>query len=735
MTLPTNISTGLVTGQFIVGLPEVLNADKAAKGTVTFTASVPYLPDPTASPNPVTLLNTSIVAVLDSEGYLCAPDLQKPTIAGRHGVRLVATDDPDISVQGWTWNVSYNLSTTRGAALPVAAHSMFLPSGANVDLTTVIKVPSSPGIGTEQAEALAASAQAAAVEAATSAVLAAQAAQGKEPAVAAGTTAQIYRGDKTWVTANKALVGLGNVDNTADVDKPVSEAQQDALDGKSDTGHGHDAAAVTTGNFADARMPLRLGPAAASVADWNLAVTNGYYFSLSTALNVPPGGGNILGYTIATATAVTQWAWSYQSDVSTDTKTYRRDLNGSTWSAWARVRQTEAELDLRYAKASYVTPKDFGAVGNGTTDDFTAVQAWLDSPIKDKLLSDGVYRVTTGLTCNVAGASIVGRGGTIKADTAEMDVLTTTGVNTTISGLVIDGNTKARYLIYSTGAGTAIERNRVFGAYSATNSPRGIYTSTPGGVTIRNNHISNINGPGNATQGDSNGLTRGIVMHSLTTCTAPSICSGNIITDITGEEADAIAVLYSDTVVTTYLPGHTLIQGNHIRNSSRRYIKIQGSNVTVDSNWCSSAPGFAAVNPSAVIDVIQGKNIVISNNRVEEIGLSSPVSIAGASSERITDITIKGNYLSEGDNASPVVYISYADNVVIADNVLVGGNHYANGGTCDGLVVANNVCRGGVTANVAFSFTSSATGKVRLNTIPTGRAEGTSTNVVFALNA
>lgn len=35
-------------------------------------------------------------------------------------------------------------------------------------------------------------------------------------------------------------IGLGNVDDTSDADKPVSTAQQSALDGKSDVGHTHD---------------------------------------------------------------------------------------------------------------------------------------------------------------------------------------------------------------------------------------------------------------------------------------------------------------------------------------------------------------------------------------------------------------------------------------------------------------------------------------------------------------
>ena len=46
----------------------------------------------------------------------------------------------------------------------------------------------------------------------------------KQDEIDPGTTAQYYRGDKTWQTLNKSAVGLGNVDNTSDLDKPVSTA-------------------------------------------------------------------------------------------------------------------------------------------------------------------------------------------------------------------------------------------------------------------------------------------------------------------------------------------------------------------------------------------------------------------------------------------------------------------------------------------------------------------------------
>ncbi|UOK18351.1 minor tail protein [Arthrobacter phage BruhMoment] len=51
----------------------------------------------------------------------------------------------------------------------------------------------------------------------------------KENTIAAGTTAQYWRGDKTWQTLNSAAVGLGSVDNTSDANKPVSTATNTAL--------------------------------------------------------------------------------------------------------------------------------------------------------------------------------------------------------------------------------------------------------------------------------------------------------------------------------------------------------------------------------------------------------------------------------------------------------------------------------------------------------------------------
>ena len=54
----------------------------------------------------------------------------------------------------------------------------------------------------------------------------------KENTIVAGTTAQYRRGDNTWQTLDKNAVGLNLVDNTVDINKPISTATQNSLNNK-----------------------------------------------------------------------------------------------------------------------------------------------------------------------------------------------------------------------------------------------------------------------------------------------------------------------------------------------------------------------------------------------------------------------------------------------------------------------------------------------------------------------
>ena len=88
----------------------------------------------------------------------------------------------------------------------------------------------------------------------------------KEPSIAPGTTNQYYRGDKTFQTLDKNAVGLGNVDNTSDANKPVSTAQSTAIGLKEDSTNKH-TTAITGNETNNVKFPT-----IKQIVDWATAL-------------------------------------------------------------------------------------------------------------------------------------------------------------------------------------------------------------------------------------------------------------------------------------------------------------------------------------------------------------------------------------------------------------------------------------------------------------------------------
>lgn len=133
--LPSNIGYGTIVGRFLVAYADGPDADlypdgAPASGSIFFTPSVERLKNPTALPDPVTILPTVIECNLDEEGYLIGAN-------GNRGISLIATDDEDNNPTGWTWNVSYKLTDQSGAALRgIGSYNLSIPTGATIDLIT-----------------------------------------------------------------------------------------------------------------------------------------------------------------------------------------------------------------------------------------------------------------------------------------------------------------------------------------------------------------------------------------------------------------------------------------------------------------------------------------------------------------------------------------------------------------------------------------------------------------------
>ena len=104
----------------------------------------------------------------------------------------------------------------------------------------------------------------------------------KEPTITAGTTGQYYRGDKTFQTLDKTAVGLSNVDNTSDLNKPISTATQTALDGKQATITGA-ATTIDTEDLTASRALVSDGSGKVAVSDVT-ATELGYLDGVTSAV-------------------------------------------------------------------------------------------------------------------------------------------------------------------------------------------------------------------------------------------------------------------------------------------------------------------------------------------------------------------------------------------------------------------------------------------------------------------
>jgi len=334
MLLPNNVSTGRVTGQFIVGVVDGDDADQEpevipASGMITFTASVPYLPNLGSVPNPKTILTKSIFGVLDDQGYLCTPKpgTKEPSY---QGVRLVATDDPDLSVLNWTWSAVYKFDTIEGFTPNIAPHSFALLSGETIDLTAVIKVPSSQGMGTLQAEALVIAAQSAAVDAANEAADAADSAQAAADSAFAAATS---------LGASNTLI-----DTRIDA-KLIRILLPDGTDLNAMN------TAADVGTYAVGSTVVN-GPPIALPSTGTLEIVKGSNFGVTQRITA----GTVVWFReVISVTAGTWFAWTQVSTLDTNSKVPVANLPAATSSVAGTMSSTDkAKLDAATSSSAAV---------------------------------------------------------------------------------------------------------------------------------------------------------------------------------------------------------------------------------------------------------------------------------------------------------------------------------------------------------------------------------------------
>jgi hypothetical protein len=130
----------------------------------------------------------------------------------------------------------------------------------------------------------------------------------KEPTITAGTTSQYYRGDKSFQTLDKTAVGLSNVDNTSDANKPISTATQTALNGKQATITGA-ATTIDTEDLTASRALVSDASGKVAVSDvtaTELGYLDGVTSAVQTQLNDKIAKSTGTTYNVYTLSALTQ---------------------------------------------------------------------------------------------------------------------------------------------------------------------------------------------------------------------------------------------------------------------------------------------------------------------------------------------------------------------------------------------------------------------------------------------
>lgn len=165
------------------------------------------------------------------------------------------------------------------------------------------------------------------------------------------------------VTLAKADVGLGNVDNTSDANKPVSTATQSALSGKqASLGFTPTDSAITNNGG-------RLGPIAKIIPDLNDATESGWYMALDGPSS--PGSGWYICIVGSHASSyLTQTAHNFVSATPADTLAFRRHRINNSWTAWYKLQLSQSEQDARYVR----TVNGSGPDGSGNVTVSSGVQ-------------------------------------------------------------------------------------------------------------------------------------------------------------------------------------------------------------------------------------------------------------------------------------------------------------------------------------------------------------------------
>lgn len=340
--------------------------------------------------------------------------------------------------------------------------------------------------------------------------------------------------------------------------------------------------------------------------------------------------------------------------------------------------------------ADVLNVKDFGAVGDGVTDDTAAIQVALNSSRKTIYFPEGRYVVSElshsgtavpALTSNEDGRIFYGPG-VITATDQVREMLQVHGDANDIS-LNVDGNGKIGNCIHLKGAtNTVIHDCDIHDLYGFDNYQAiAIYAelTSDTNLYVYDNKIARLDALGNGSSGDGRGMCRAVYVHSDHENTHAVRITNNNIAEIYGEEGDCIALLASDQHG-TYYGINADIGNNSIDKWSRRAIKLQCGGCVVHDNTMSNDITQEDIKPhwhalQGTISMYEGNNNAILNNSLLHCNIASNINVT-ISADDVTykNVTIAGNRIVSNESTTAGVYCTGGgyyklENVVISGNV------------------------------------------------------------------
>jgi hypothetical protein len=415
-----------------------------------------------------------------------------------------------------------------------------------------------------------------------------------------------------------------------------------------------------------------------------------------------------------------------------------------------------------------ISVKDYGAVGNGSTDDTSAIQSVLDDPANHKAIyfPTGDYVITAPLTSSLNGRKIYGEGtitttaAALAAASGSPEVLLKAFVFTEAEyvdfSLDCNGNNlieifaqfnrcldphihhcRVRDLespVHPTG-GKAIAFE-LFNKSDTNNNPP-LFTSIDTGAKITDNYITNLIAHDHPTiQG--RGMARAVAFDTDRILSKPILIADNIIDTVAGNEGDAISVMSvapddgNSQTLPVYYNANVFITGNHIKDFNRRGCKIKFNSAVISNNtfyntWTSSPVNDQGVSVvQGVVDLVNGSDHIVSGNKFVNTEYMAQIRIATEQAddggnpptvyeyEKVNNCVIRDNVFTQisGETTGTLIFVSSSNSADTANqgtNLTIKGNSFdvpGYSGLCIRVIRTKNV----IVVDNAGIIGSSATG-------------------------